>query len=318
MVNLLFRPDELLKEISALTELAGGFLELDSIMHLKQLAGDIESLKSKGGNYPLEIPVSRPLKTRVSVGEFEASYRTSSRRVYGLISGIWQVEVTRRAIKDPARPNKKVPPTVLIGFVGKASTVFDVKDEATGHTVAFWKMGTRTRRRPGLLLSHICVCGSPIPCATPPKPLRNSNVCDWVRAERIVPRCLGAGRIRGHLRAVSVEGDPKGEVHGSPSLATRSGSQDYIEPLVLVEGRPSRIRPCSYSRVFRVAECACRPVVPSLQSPAAAAAPLEKGGTQRGVVAPVECQPPPAFPRDHRPARALLAARSAPTAPDRP
>lgn len=149
MANLLFRPAELLREISALQDLAAKFLDRTSPYQLEELAGEIRGLQTSGGTHTLQIPIARPLRTRVSTGEFEPPHKNSSRRVYGSITGIWAVEATKYPITDPARPNKKGKPTMLIGFTGKASTVFDVKDEATGDTIACWKMELGDANAPG-------------------------------------------------------------------------------------------------------------------------------------------------------------------------
>ena len=149
MANLLFRPAELLNELSALQGLAARFLDRASPYKLEELTDEIQGLQARGGTYTLEIPELRPLKTRVSQGEFEPPNKKSARRVYGSITGIWEVEAAKHPLRDPDRPNKKAKPTMLIGFTGKASTVFEVKDEASGETVACWKMEIGDANSPG-------------------------------------------------------------------------------------------------------------------------------------------------------------------------
>ncbi len=149
MANLLFRPAELLKEISALQDLAANFLDRASPYQLVELAGEIRGLQTSGGNHTLEIPTARPLRTRVSKGEFEPPHKNSSRHVYGSITGIWEVEATKHLVTDPDRPNKKGKTTMLLGFNGKASTVFDVKDAESGETIACWKMELGDANAPG-------------------------------------------------------------------------------------------------------------------------------------------------------------------------
>jgi hypothetical protein len=149
MANLLFRPADLLNELSALQGLAGRFLDRTSPYKLEELTREIQGLQAHGGKYTIEIPGTRPLRTRVSNGEFEPPNKKSARRVYGSITGIWEVEATKHAIPDPNRPNKKSKSTMLIGFTGKASTVFEVKVEASGDTVACWKMELGDANSPG-------------------------------------------------------------------------------------------------------------------------------------------------------------------------
>lgn len=149
MAKLLFRPADLLNEITALQGIAGRFVDRTSPFKLDELGGGIQGLQAKGGNMVLEIPEERPLKTRVSVGEFEPPSKKSRRRVYGSITGIWQVEGAMHALQDTERTNKKARPTMLIGFTGKASTVVQVMDESTGEIVACWKMEIGDTDAPG-------------------------------------------------------------------------------------------------------------------------------------------------------------------------
>lgn len=150
MANLLFRPAELLNELAALQVLAGAFLDRASTYKLEELIDEIKGLLTRGGPYTLEIPKTRPLKTRVSHGEFEPpNKKKSARRVYGSITGIWEVEATEHSIRDPDRPGKKAKPKMLIGFIGKASTVFEVRDEGSEGIVACWKMELGDARSPG-------------------------------------------------------------------------------------------------------------------------------------------------------------------------
>lgn len=149
MANLLFRPADFLYELSALQSLAAEFLDRTSPYGLDELTGEIRGLQVRGGNYTLEIPELRPLKTRVSVGEFELLNKKSARQVYGSITGIWEVEARKHGIQDPDRPNKRSRPTMLIGFTGKASTVFEVKDVGSDETIACWKMELGDANSPG-------------------------------------------------------------------------------------------------------------------------------------------------------------------------
>ena len=89
------------------------------------------------------------LRTRVSQGEFEPPNKKSKRGVYGLITGVWEGEGTNNTPVDPSRPNKKVKPTKAIGFYGKASAIFDVRDEKSEQVVASWKMELGDANSPG-------------------------------------------------------------------------------------------------------------------------------------------------------------------------
>jgi hypothetical protein len=165
MANLLFRPAELLSELAALQGLAGRFLDRVSPYKLEELTAEIQGLRARGGTYMLEIPDLRPLKTRVSQGEFESPNKKSARRVYGSITGIWEVEAAMHSLPAPDRPNRKAKPTKLIGFTGKASTVFQVKDEGSGETVACWKMELGDANSPGCFFHTFASAdhGFPVP-----------------------------------------------------------------------------------------------------------------------------------------------------------
>jgi hypothetical protein len=149
VANLLFQPAELVNELVALNGVASEFLDPASSYQLDALLGEIRGLQVRGGRHILQIDELRPLKTRVSNGEFEPPYKSSTRRVYGLITGIWELEAAKHPIPDPDRPNKKAKEKMLIGFIGKASTVFEVKDEASGDSLARWKMELGDASSPG-------------------------------------------------------------------------------------------------------------------------------------------------------------------------
>jgi hypothetical protein len=149
MANLLFRPAELLNELHALRGLAGKFLDQTSPFQLEELIGDIRGLQSGGGAMTLEIPEDRPLRTRVSTGEFEPATKSCGREVFGEVTGIWEVVGGKYKVPDRERPNKKPTEVMLIGFSGIASTVFRVFDKSTGDTVACWKMELGDASAPG-------------------------------------------------------------------------------------------------------------------------------------------------------------------------
>jgi hypothetical protein len=139
MANLFFRPFGLQSEILALKALSASFLAPTSYQ-LEQLADDIQGLVTQGGTLTLEIPEDRPLRTRVSVGEFEPAAKSANRRVFAKVSGIWEIEAAKHKLKNPDRPGKKAKETLLIGFTGLASTVISVYDEGGDEPVARWKM----------------------------------------------------------------------------------------------------------------------------------------------------------------------------------
>lgn len=149
MANILFRPAELVRELLALKNLAAKLLDRTSPYQLDELVADIQGLQARGGTHTLEIPIARPLRTRASAGEFEPPRKNSSRRVYGSITGVWEVEASKQPITDPERPNKRSKPAMLIDFTGKASTVFKVKDESTCATIAHWNMELGDANAPG-------------------------------------------------------------------------------------------------------------------------------------------------------------------------
>jgi len=149
MANLLFRSAELLSEIEALRKLSAKFLDPTSFQ-LKQLADDIQGLVTqRGGRFTLEIPMDRPLRTRVSTGEFEPAGKASNRRVFAEITGIWEIEAAKHKVKDPDRPRKKAKEKLLIGFTGLASTMISVYDKRCAEPIACWQMDLGDESAPG-------------------------------------------------------------------------------------------------------------------------------------------------------------------------
>lgn len=149
IANLLFCATELQEELSALQSLADQFLDRTCPFQLKDLGSDLKGLMTRGGKMDLQIPKCHPLKTRVSIGEFERSSKKSKQRVFGTITGIWEVERVEYPVPHPSRPNKKRASRKFIGFTGKSSTTFNVTDEDTETTVASWKMELGDSEAPG-------------------------------------------------------------------------------------------------------------------------------------------------------------------------
>ncbi len=165
MANLLFRPDNLLSEIEALRGLAASFLDPTSFQ-LEQLAGDIRGLVTqKTGSMTLEIPRDRPLRTRVSTGEFEPAEKSSKRPVFAKVTGIWEIEAAYHKLTSRDRPGKKTKPTLLIGFTGLASTEITVYDEGAEKPIAYWKMEVADANAPGCFFHTFAPAdhGFPVP-----------------------------------------------------------------------------------------------------------------------------------------------------------
>lgn len=165
MANLLFHPAELQSEVEALKHLSAAFLDPTSYQ-LAELASDIQGLVTAGsGSLTLEIPKDRPLRTRISVGEFEPPHKGSGRRVFAEVSGIWEVDCAKRKAKDPERPGKKVKERLFIGFTGLASTVVSICDEGQIEPVALWKMELGDASAPGCFFHTFASAdhGLPVP-----------------------------------------------------------------------------------------------------------------------------------------------------------
>lgn len=149
MAHLLFDPTEFLNELHDFKELSAGFLSHDSFA-LDSLEQVIQGLVARGaGEETLEIPEKQPLRTRISAGEFEPGHKSSTREVFADVTGIWQIELVERRIRDPRRPARKVKPKAFIGFIGLASAVIEVFDRRTLDTLALWKMEVGDSISPG-------------------------------------------------------------------------------------------------------------------------------------------------------------------------
>lgn len=165
MANLLFHPADLQNEIEALRQLSAAFLAPTSFQ-LAELAKDIQGLVTEGrGSLTLEIPVDRPLRTRVSVGEFEPPNKGSNRRVFAEVSGIWEVDCAKRKVKDRDRPGKKEKEKLFIGFTGLASTMVSIRDQGATQPVALWKMELGDANAPGCFFHTFASAdhGFPVP-----------------------------------------------------------------------------------------------------------------------------------------------------------
>ncbi len=141
MSRLLFKPRELEAELESLKELAEEYLKHDSIYILDELVSSLRGLVADGGRMLLEIPRNRPLTTRISEGEFEPVAKSSGRRIYGEVTGKWEVMLQRVGKRKKLK---------LIEFCGIASTVVELFDhESRDLPIATWKVELGDANAPG-------------------------------------------------------------------------------------------------------------------------------------------------------------------------
>jgi hypothetical protein len=146
---LWFDPSSFLREIKSLQQLIRQYLEPGSVPLLSLWEEEIKGLMVQGGQLPLRIPEGEPLQTRVSKGEFEPPEKSSSRPVFGRITGIWEIEILEVKVPDPVRPNKKAKSRKVLNVTGKASTEFKVLDARDESCLAWWKMELGNAESPG-------------------------------------------------------------------------------------------------------------------------------------------------------------------------
>lgn len=210
MANLLFRPNELLSEIEALKGLSASFLHPTSYQ-LEQLAGDIRGLVTqKEGSLTLEIPVERPLRTRVSVGEFEPKARLrivgSSQRPPG--SGKSRLRNTRSRIRTgPERRRRTHCSSGSRGWLRPSSPSM-TRRGTSRLRVGIWSSGMLTRRD-----------ASSIPSRRPTmvSPYRGTPTCSRRRCPPSSSRLVSCSKMNGRRQS---RGRRTRQSAGAPSSAS--------------------------------------------------------------------------------------------------
>ena len=135
MSGLLFNLSELEREAVALQTLSNGFLD-NSSYPFEEIIRDIRGIHGTH-NFDLKIPRERPLRTLISEGEFEPKNKSSGCNVFATISGKWELQAEKNKGKS------------CVKFIGLASGVITVYDEATLDPLAHWKMELGDARSPG-------------------------------------------------------------------------------------------------------------------------------------------------------------------------
>jgi len=114
--GLQFSFAEMQREIENLRLLAEPFLEVASFERvLPAWIDQLAHAKNQHGNVRRrwEISATDPIKTILSDGRYEPKGRAGNLRVYGAVSGVWEIEVQR--------PGKKKPPQTFL-LNGMATT----------------------------------------------------------------------------------------------------------------------------------------------------------------------------------------------------
>ena len=92
MAGFRFLSSELEQEINALSKISASFFEREWPENLTYFLIDFKSILGQpvGSCHDL---VLKPLRTRISEGEYEAGSKRRGKRIYAIISGIWQIRV---------------------------------------------------------------------------------------------------------------------------------------------------------------------------------------------------------------------------------
>jgi len=151
MAGIFFSISEALQELDSAKVLAGPFL-MNAETVFGELRTQLEGLRDERsiGAFSWNIPLARPLKTRVSEGEYER--RSKGQRVFGTLSFLWEVA------RVP--PKKSKSPAQLFELVGIASTVVRLfrMDDGDGSQLAMWRTEVGDALSPGCHF-HVQVLG---------------------------------------------------------------------------------------------------------------------------------------------------------------
>src|SRR5687768_5914479 len=96
--GLQFSFAEMQREVENLRLLAKPFLDVASFQRvLPNWRDQLIFLRDKHGEISKrwEIPEADPLKTRLSEGRYEPKGRSGKLRIYGTLSGVWEIDVKR-------------------------------------------------------------------------------------------------------------------------------------------------------------------------------------------------------------------------------
>jgi hypothetical protein len=143
------------RELTAIGQIAAEYIRHDSGHVIPRLIEGLKNIASSDDrrSYPWNIPVSSPLRTKSSRGQYEPDSQ-GGRSIFGEVTSTWDIQ-TIRDRGSPHGPAKK------LALVGKASTRIRIIGElADGELeqLAMWRMEIGGVGAPGACF-HIQVLG---------------------------------------------------------------------------------------------------------------------------------------------------------------
>ena len=149
--GLYFSFDSMLREIENMRSLAKPFIEIDSFERvIPNWMKDLSNFRTSGsfaqGSTTWQIWENNPIKTRVSDGEYEQKKRKGAHKVFGQISGSWEIA------KVQGHKNKEKDSNSLFTVLGLASTkitIWSQNDEEQLLELARWTLDIGDAVSPG-------------------------------------------------------------------------------------------------------------------------------------------------------------------------
>jgi hypothetical protein len=140
-----FNIAESLGEISAFAALTRTFLAPDGELVLANYARALQMMRDKRyfREQIWEIPIDKPLRTKVSPGSYERQ-NNGAHTVFGSVSSAWGIKFV-----DPGKKSRAVTEFDLVGLASTRVAVLDGKPEEPGNTIGVWKMEIGDAASPG-------------------------------------------------------------------------------------------------------------------------------------------------------------------------
>jgi hypothetical protein len=137
---------EICEEIRHLRDAASDLLDPSAHGVLSEFEGSLRQIEfcEPGQKTDWQLFRNRPLKTRVSKGEFRFGGNTGAHNCFANITSIWNI--------TPAKPSKKQKRSTAFEVCGKASVHVELFDEAgteKQHALGSWRMELGTSGAPG-------------------------------------------------------------------------------------------------------------------------------------------------------------------------
>jgi hypothetical protein len=151
MSELEFAFQDVLDELDAVSLVAEPFIAPESQKVLAELRGGLKSFASEATarSFDWGIPAERPLRTRVSEGEYEEHSR-GSLRIMAEITSVWTIKQVRDGGKKAL--------AARFTLAGKTSTMVRIRPSEGETEVAMWRMEVGDARSPGCHF-HVQVLG---------------------------------------------------------------------------------------------------------------------------------------------------------------